>query len=165
MSSWIVSIVSVVILMVMLDLFIGEGETKKYIKGIMSIIIIVVIIAPLPKILKKDYTINEVFQESSYTENEIKVDDSFLYRLYRAQYAKKEMEIQKYLASQGIKGSVVVISIAYGESGTVDITNVLISMENTVITEIDKNININEMIYDSVQSIISVQRERIIING
>lgn len=163
MSNWIVSIVSVVILMVMLDLFMSEGETKKYIKGIMAIVIIAVIIAPLPKVLKRDYTINDVFGNEDYIEKEIKADESFLFRFYIAQYAKKEMDIQKLLAHQGLKGCIAKINIAYDENSLIIITNVLITMDNTVITEDIKNININEMIYETVQSILSVQRELIII--
>lgn len=50
MEKWIMSIVGVVILTALFELFMVEGETKKYIKGILSVIVIIVIISPLPNL-------------------------------------------------------------------------------------------------------------------
>ena len=67
MEKWIMSIVGVVILTALFELFMVEGETKKYIKGILSVIVIIVIISPLPNLLKKDYSA-DVFNQEIYDE-------------------------------------------------------------------------------------------------
>lgn len=163
MSGWILSVVSVVVLMVLLDIFMAEGETKKYIKGIMSIIVIAVIIAPLPGILKKDIRISEAFQNNAEYHS-IETDSDYLYRLYIAQYAEKEKKIERGLEEKGIKNSNVRINI-YQYNGRIELINVLVSLEKSVITGIDKNININEMIYEQVCKVVDAPREQVIIYG
>ena len=54
MSAWLFSIAGVIILSGLLDLVLSEGETKKYVKGIISIIVIATIISPLTKLADKD---------------------------------------------------------------------------------------------------------------
>lgn len=163
MSGWIMSVVSVVVLSVLLDLFMSEGQTKKYIKGIMSIIVIAVIIAPLPNLLKKEINISEAFQNNT-DYSQIDTDMDYLYRLYSAQYAEKEKTIENHLKEKGIKNCAVRINI-YQFDGKIELINVLVSLEKAVITGIDKNININEMIYEAVARVVKVPRELVIIYG
>lgn len=161
MKSWIISIVCVVVLTVIFDLLLTEGETKKYIKGIMSIIVIAVIIAPLPKLLNEDQNFFAVFSEDG---GEISTDGDLLFRLYTAQYDAKERLIENYIEEKGISGCTVCINFSYNASST-EITNVIVSAQNAVISENSKNININEMINEAVQTAVGVSPERIIIYG
>ncbi len=160
MKSWIISIVCVVVLTVIFDLLLTEGETKKYIKGIMSAVVIVVIIAPLPGVLKKDINISEVFQQ----DGEVTQDVDLLFRLYSAQYHGKERQIENYIEEKGISGCSVSINFSYNAAAT-EITNVIVSAQNAVISEKGKNIIINEVIVEAVKRTLSVQEERIMIYG
>ena len=60
MSSWILSIVGIVCLGVIVDIFIPEGQTNKYIKNIFSLLIVFVIISPLPKLLNNDLSFSNI---------------------------------------------------------------------------------------------------------
>ncbi len=50
-----IGIVGVVSLGVLIEIVLPEGENTKYIRGIFSIIVIFVIVAPLPKMMKGDF--------------------------------------------------------------------------------------------------------------
>lgn len=160
MKSWIISIVCAVVLSVIFDLLLTEGETKKYIKGIMSAIVIVVIIAPLPGVLKNDINISEVYQEGEG----VRQDSDLLFRLYTAQYDGKERQIESYIEDKGISGCSVSINFSYDASST-EIISVIVSAQNAVISEKGKNININEVIVEAVQRAVGVREERIMIYG
>ena len=47
MSGWVLSVTAVVCLTVLLDIIMPDGQMKKYVKGIVSIIVIFVIVTPL----------------------------------------------------------------------------------------------------------------------
>ena len=51
-SVWVLSIAGICVLSVLVELVLPEGQTRKYIKAIFSFFVIVVIVAPLPKIVK-----------------------------------------------------------------------------------------------------------------
>lgn len=163
MATWVMSVVSVVVLMALLDLFMAEGKTKKYIKGIMSIIVIAVIIAPLPKILNKNISISEVFNIEN-SNNNLSADNDYLFRLYSAQYTQKERKIEDILYENGIEGAVVKINI-YQFDEQISVINVLVSLQKAVITTINKNININDTIYAIVNKVVIVSQEQVVIYG
>ncbi len=55
MSAWITSIVGVICLGILLEIVLPEGKTSKYIRGAFSIVVVLVIVAPLPALVKKDW--------------------------------------------------------------------------------------------------------------
>lgn len=161
MNTWILSVAAVCLLTVILDLLIAEGETKKYIRGIMSIIIVFAIIAPLPKLLNKEINIDAYFEDGG----KVSADTSYLYKIYVAQYAEKEQKLQKAFETQGVKGAVVNIAIGYDGSFGVEVMNVTIDINNAVITENKGNIDINEMLTATAATMLNVKKERIVIYG
>ena len=165
MKEWVLSVVSIIVLMMILELFLSEGETKKYIKGIMSLIIILVIISPLPSLLKKDFSIESFFMENQNASKDIQTDKEFLYRIYISQYAEKELKIQEMLKEDGISEVIVDININYASDYSVVIESVVVNIENAVITINKENINIIDKINNTVISVINVSEDRIIIYG
>lgn len=163
MEKWIMSIVGVVILTALFELFMVEGETKKYIKGILSVIVIIVIISPLPNLLKKDYSA-DVFNQEIYDERVYKKDDGFLYRLARAKYDEAETSLVHVLKEKGLDNVEITINI-HLNGDIVEISNIVVSIENAVISENLKNININEMICDTVAQAVQIPRHKVIIYG
>lgn len=94
-SSWVLSIAGVICLSVVADFILPEGQTGKYVRGIFSFIILLVMISPLPKLLNK-----ENFSNLFGFDYVIEVDEDYLYQLNldRLSYCKQEIEeqIQKY---------------------------------------------------------------------
>ena len=89
MAAWVLSIVGIVSMGVLLDIIIPEGEINKYIKGIFSIVTICVIIAPLPKIIDKNFDITDYFG----TESSIAVDERFVEEVNGERVAELKVEI------------------------------------------------------------------------
>ena len=58
-STWLLSIAGVVILSVLAELVLPEGQMNKYTKVIFSFVILLVIIMPLPRLLGKDFDISK----------------------------------------------------------------------------------------------------------
>ena len=60
-SAWLLSIAGVVILSVLAEFVLPEGQMNKYTKVIFSFVILLVIIMPLPKVFGKDFDISKYF--------------------------------------------------------------------------------------------------------
>ena len=76
LSNWILSIAGIVCLSVIVELILPEGQMNKYIKGVFSFIIVLVIIMPIPNLLKKEYNFSEILDE-----NVFEVDEDYLYQI------------------------------------------------------------------------------------
>ncbi len=55
MNAWLLSIVGVVSLGVLLEILLADGETSKYIKGVFALAVVLVLVAPIPKFLNKNF--------------------------------------------------------------------------------------------------------------
>ena len=117
MAAWVLSIVGIVSIGVLLDIIIPEGEINKYIKGIFSIVTICVIIAPLPKIIDKNFDITDYFG----TESSIAVDERFV------EEVNGERVAETMLKSNGIDG--VKVEIIVRSYDTLDIESVKVSVD------------------------------------
>ena len=74
-SAWLLSIAGIVILSVLAELVLPEGQMNKYTKVIFSFIILLVIIMPFPKLFGKDFDISEFFN------SETSLQEDYLYQL------------------------------------------------------------------------------------
>ncbi|MEG1613301.1 MAG: stage III sporulation protein AF [Clostridia bacterium] len=130
MSQWVLSIVGVIILGVLTDILLPEGQTNKYIKGIFSIVIIFVIISPLPKLLNRDMNFDTIFDFSA----DIKLDNEFLNNVASKKYYEKEKSVEKLLKEKGYDNTSVSIVENSRNLTIIDYVNVNLSKSS-----IDKN--------------------------
>lgn len=161
MSGWLMGIAGAVVMTTLIDVLIAEGETKKYIKGIASILVLAAIVAPLPALLNKDFKVNYGEIE---TGEETKKNDAYLYRIYLEKYRSYELNLQNQLKAKGIDGVTIRINIAY-DDGEVVILNVIADISAAVITSKDKNIDINKIIISTVSKGLNIDESLIIIAG
>ncbi len=75
-SSWLLSIACVVILSVLAEFILPEGQINKYIKVIFSFVIMLVIIMPLPKLFGKDINFSQLL--GNY---DSELQEDYLYQL------------------------------------------------------------------------------------
>ena len=76
-SSWIMSIAGIICISVIIELVLPDGQMNKYIKGIFSFIVILVIIMPIPKLIGSNLDFSNIFDYDS----NINVDEDYLYQL------------------------------------------------------------------------------------
>lgn len=108
MNAWIMSIVGVICLGILLEIVLPEGKTTKYIRGAFSLMVIFVIVAPLPSLLKKDWNFE-------LGDNYFSIDQSYVDSIQMSYSARLQDEISKYLLSNGYNAEVVV-EMKEGES-------------------------------------------------
>ena len=64
MAGWILSIAGMVLTITLTEIMLPEGQTENYIKGVISLMIIYVVIAPIPALLQSKIDINSFFDFS-----------------------------------------------------------------------------------------------------
>mgnify|MGYP000192960310 CR=1 FL=1 len=75
MGAWLLKITGVIALSALSSLLIPNGQTKKYVKGIFALITLFVLVSPLPKLLKSDFS---GFPNAFDTAAELEIDETFL---------------------------------------------------------------------------------------
>lgn len=94
-SSWVLSIAGIVCISVIIEIIMPEGQMNKYIRGVLSFIIILVIISPLPNLLKaKDINVNP-------TINQIGIQQEFIDNFNIAKKDAYESDLSKLMESIG----------------------------------------------------------------
>ena len=101
-SVWISSIVVAVCLTVLIDIFLSDGETKKYVKSAASLVVFAVIISPIPSLFNKDI---DFFTASPQTV-ETSADSAYLSTYYSRKYSALEDSCEKLLDQKGFEGEI-----------------------------------------------------------
>lgn len=112
MGAWILSIAGVICLGILLEIVLSEGKTAKYVKGAFSLLVVIAIVAPLPKLIKSDFDINVDADVPSWS----KSDD-----YTTAYYSAFEDKVQNALLQEGCE-SKVKINVSSGVIVKVEVT-------------------------------------------
>lgn len=161
MTAWIMSIVGAICLTILLDVLLEEGETKKYVKGIVSLIILSVIISPLPQLLSNNGSISSFVSNG---DNTSEINLNFLYETELKQTEIKKTELISHFESLGILNVNVTPHLSFGDD-EIEINQIIVDCSNSVITQDFTNINIKEMIREKVANKFSVQPQIVNIIG
>lgn len=65
MSGWILSVVGMVLTVTLAEILLPEGETAKYVRGVISLMVVYVVILPIPTIFSAKFDVNSFFNFSS----------------------------------------------------------------------------------------------------
>lgn len=157
-SSWIMAVVGISVLGVLVDLVMPDGQTKKYIKGVFAFIVVMVIISPLPSLLNKEFSINDIFEE-----NAIVIQEDFVYQVNKDRLETLENMIEADLKEQGISNVSIKIS-ANIFTNKMKIEAVFVDLSQVVINQNLEHIDINELVAKSVLKYVSIEKNNIVIN-
>lgn len=123
MGAWLLKITGVIALSALSSLLIPNGQTKKYVKGIFALITLFVLVSPLPKLLKSDFS---GFPNAFDTASELEIDETFLYGVATNAYKTQERNIEKFLKEKGIESRVKFV-VKSETSSEIDYVNVILS--------------------------------------
>lgn len=123
MVAWLLKITGVIALSTLSSLLIPNGQTKKYVKGIFALITLFVLVSPLPKLLKSDFS---GFPNAFDTVSELEIDETFLYGVATNAYKTQERNIEKFLKEKGIEAKVKFV-VKSETSSEIDYVNVILS--------------------------------------
>lgn len=149
LTAWIMSITGAVCLGALADVLMAEGSTKKYVKGIVALIVFAAILAPIPAILKGN------FDFGFGVTNEV-ADDAFVTEVAETRYRNAEAALETALAARGYEGSVVRVYLNYG-SDMPEVSAVVVDVTLCVINRDKENINIREDIAEYVAGALGVE--------
>lgn len=156
-STWVASILGVIVLSILVDLILPEGKTSGFIKSIFGYLIIIVIITPIFSfITKKDFNIENIFKTQ-----DVEIQEDFVSNIHRQILDAIEEDIEKQCKAIGILGVEVGIS-ADIFSSDVAIKQINVNVQNLVLQGNFQHTNIKTEIIEIVQKNILVDKEQII---
>ncbi|MDR0850291.1 MAG: stage III sporulation protein AF [Christensenellaceae bacterium] len=157
-SIWLLSIVGVILITVMVEIIIPEGQMNKYIKGVLSIITVFVVVLPLPYLSVDKLDFGRFFNSS------VDVDDRFIENLNRQKILEYENIIERTLAQNGFNGaSVEVLGDLTKPNMKIDTVNVNLAL--LVLSDPQLNINRNEKIEAIILAVVDIKKENINLYG
>ncbi len=137
MVEWVSCIVLSIIAVTLIDVVMAEGETKKFIKGIASLMVLFAVISPLPKLLNTSFNWDTIMEsESTFNINTNYIDEST-----KIKVKSYEAECESYLNSRGISGAKVTLFYESGSTGQVEINFAQVDIKSVIIPD-SSNINI-----------------------
>lgn len=155
-SGWILSIVGVVLLGVIIDIILPEGQVSKYIRGVVCLATVLVIISPLAKLGNKDFNIK------NYISTEIELDEGMLVQINQSKAKNIEQSLEKLLQDKGYENIDVSISADY-YSAQMEITAIFVDLSKTVLNGESVNINKYEEITSLIVESLGVEEECVLI--
>ena len=159
-SAWIMSILGIVIIGTLIDLILPSGRISKYIKSIFATVTVLVIVVPIPNLIKNNFNPsggNLITPEFTLDENYLAYTDKVKMR-----YLAKGLE--EKLAEDGLHNVSVEIDGKFGDGNSPVINLVKVNLQNLVIDEDIRHINKYELIRDLVTTYLNVERGAVIIN-
>lgn len=157
-STYVMSIVGCICLTILIDLLLQDGETKKYVKGISSLIIFSVILAPLPQFISSSEVLSN---EYSIDKNDMITyqNQDFLYQIKQKECEKNIITAKELLKKDGVFGVDIEVVLSYGTE--INILKIIADKKNAVITKNDENIDIVEVIKSCISSCFFVEENLI----
>lgn len=156
MLSWILSVVGIVFISIIMEIILPNGKTNNFIKSIFSIFLLFIFISPIKEIINK-------FNTETFNEENIVLDENFLYDINQAKNESNQLLIQNRLKSKGIDGvNVVICNNLNNYDYTID--KIYIDTSNLVISNDLKHINKYEVITNTILELINIEKDKIIFN-
>ncbi len=139
MSGWVLSVTAVICLTVLLDIIMPDGQMKKYVKGIVSIIVIFVIITPLASIAVGEFDL---------TKGNITIDSEMLDNLESTSDRYRETQLEAMLSDDDITADVKIEN----DNGK---KKVEVIIQNQVLSENEMNI-LKQKVKDTVTDFLGI---------
>ena len=157
-SSWVISIVCVVLLGLVADIMLPEGQINKYVKSVFAIITIFVIVSPLPGLFNDfSQNTNDFFTSN----NEFVLNEDFLNEVIYEKQKEKQALLKNVFEQNGFN-NVGIDIICDDQSVVFKIKYVQLDIKNVVIQNEDKNINIKDKLIELVYTAVGVKANEVV---
>ncbi len=150
MKEWILAVSSVCLISTVLELFLSEGTTKKYVVGFLRIGLILLMLMPLVRLIKNSDELSNVFQAEEVSMEGTTIQTDFFRTL-----------AEKYLNDSGVECT---IRLTENEKGEIEFVDIY--LQESVISEKDGNIYKNsKTVIDTIKTYLGVSEEKIRVWG
>lgn len=158
MKEWVMSIVGAIVLTILIDVIISDGEMKKYVKGITSLIVLSIIITPLPKLIQNENGYDKINTNGTVEVVNSDINYEFLEETKQKQFDNLSKACLILLNEKGIS-KVKITHKFVCIDGVVKIEKILIDCTDLVIKEGFENINIKDTIVSIVTEVYKVMSD------
>ncbi len=156
MENWAISVVGTVLLTVLADVILPDGQTNKYVKTALSVVVILAMLAPVVKIA--DGSLSFVSDDKQY-----QAQSQYLYMVEQKQESEIEQRLISELAESGYRNCIVEAEATLDEQG-LTIDKISVNLKNAVIPDGLSNILVTEDITDIVSKQCGVASEKVVIS-
>lgn len=156
MQAYILSILGIVLVSVLIEIILPNGQTAKYIKGIFSIFVVFVLINPVVKFFRSDFDVSKYLVADN-----VAVDEKLLKNLYKEQIIATEKDIESQLESEGFSGVCVDLEYKIVEEKII-LEKAKINIDKLVISDEKANINKYQFIRQVVTENYDIKEEDVI---
>lgn len=136
LSGWVLSIAGVISLSVIVELILPEGQLNKYIRGIFSFIIMLVIIAPLPSLVGKNFSFSDISLNEHY-----ELQEDYIYQMNVYKTEALQNDLQRQIKEHGYENVTVSVS-SENYYTSFNIKAIYVELSNLVITSEAEHTNI-----------------------
>ena len=156
MINWVLSIAGMSFLGVVIDTLIPGGKIGGYVKGVFSLFLMYIVISPLPKLFNMSVDIKTNYE---YEEN-----TNFLETINSKKLENYKVDILDKLKDQGISNILLDFDADITKSD-IDIKKVRVDIQNIVLNNNAKHININDTIQAVLESVLGIKGKEVVIYG
>lgn len=158
LTSWVLSIVGMIVISVVAEIIIPMGQTSKVIKGVMAFITVLVIASPLPKLFDGSIDVSKYFDNEDYF-----IGEELSNTIFNIRLEMTENQLKKSLEERGLSNFKIAI-VAQNDETFLLIEKIMINLDNAVIKEINGNKIDVETIIMVVADIVGITREQVFID-
>ena len=155
-SSWVLSIVGVILISVIVEIVLPHGSVGKFIKSILSIFIIFVMISPVVTFK------NTNFFEKIFNQSAIEIDVEYIKKVNKQKVAEYEKNILESFDKSGYHNVIVKIDAEIDKD--IKINKVYVDICDLVLSENLEHIDKYTNMIAIIKSIIDIKKENIVFN-
>jgi len=159
-SAWLLSIVGIILISVIIEIIMPEGQTNKYIKGVLALFTVFVIVLPLPQLNISQINFNNWFNGGTASQ----VDENFVESVNEQKLAQYKSIIENTLYENGYLGVTVTVEADTSKSN-MTISDVVVDLRLLVLTSEQLNIDKYTKITAIITALINIEEDKIIYYG
>ncbi len=159
-SAWIMSILGIVIVGTLIDLILPNGRINKYIKSIFATLTVLVIVTPIPSLIKNNFNTDD----GSLITPDFTLDENYLAYADKVKLRYLAKGVEKKLSEDGLHNVSREIVGKFEKDNSIVINLVKVNLKNLVIDENIQHINKYELITELVTKYLNVEKGAVIIN-
>lgn len=156
-TGWILSILGIVVIGTLVDLVLPSGKMNGYIKSVFAAITVLIIVLPLPNLLKNNFR-----PDSFIFGKEVELQENYIEYSNNIQVKAIERGLKEALAADGITLGTVEIECDF--SATVaKVEKVKVNFGQVVIVGQSEHINKYELIRSKISQYLTIDKDVILI--
>ncbi len=156
MNSYILSVAGVVFVSVIIDIIIPNGKMEKYVKAMISLVVVFVILCPLPSLISSI--------RNGGVSNDNLVDADFVAKINSAKNLNTESALKSALQEAGVEGCKVEV-VTDLSSASNQILFIYVDVSSAVLKGSLGDINTNDYICEVVMKETNLSKEAVFVYG